>query len=78
MRGDRDNGVSDQREDIFRETLKKYGLPIDESLFGTGYFWHEAAEAVFEKWYNDGNVPDAVICANDSMALGVCRKAAQL
>lgn len=78
MRGDRDNGVSDQREDIFRETLKKYGLPIDESLFGTGYFWHEAAEAVFEKWYKDGNIPDAVICANDSMALGVCRKAAQL
>lgn len=78
IRGDRDNGVSDQREDIFRETLKKYGLPIDESLFGTGYFWHEAAEAVFEKWYRDGNIPDAVICANDSMALGVSRKAAQL
>lgn len=77
MRGDRDNGVSDQREDIFRETLKKYGMTVDESLIGTGYFWHEAAEAVFEKWYKDGNIPDAVICANDSMALGVCRKAAE-
>lgn len=78
MRGDRDNGVSDQREEIFRETLRKYGMTVDETLIGTGYFWHEAAEAVFEKWCRDGNIPDAVICANDSMAIGVCRKAAEL
>lgn len=77
MRGDRDNGVSDQREEIFRETLKKYGLPVDEALIGTGYFWHEAAGEVFKKWYERGNIPDAVICANDSMALGVARKAAE-
>lgn len=78
MRGDRDNGVSDQREEIFRETLKKYGLPVDESLVGTGFFWHEAAESVFAKWCKEGNIPDAVICANDSMAIGVCRKAAEV
>ena len=78
MRGDRDNSVSDQREEIFKETLKAHGMAPDETLIGSGYFWHEAAEKVFEKWYNDGNIPDAVICANDSMAIGVCRKAAEL
>lgn len=78
MRGDRDNGVSDQREEIFKETLRAHGMTPDETLIGSGYFWHEAAEKVFEKWYNDGNIPDAVICANDSMATGVCRKAAEL
>lgn len=78
MRGDRGNAVSDQRERIFREVLAEHDLPIDESLIGTGYFWHEAAETVFEKWYESGNIPDAVICANDSMAIGVCRKADEL
>lgn len=78
MRGDRGNVVSDQREEIFRKAMAEHGLEVDESLIGTGYFWHEAAENVFEKWYKSGNIPDAVICANDSMALGVCRKAEEL
>lgn len=78
IRGDRNNSVSDQREEIFRDVLRSHGLPIDETLIGTGYFWHEAASNVFEKWHNNGNLPDAVICANDSMAIGVCRKAEEL
>lgn len=78
MRGDRNNDVSNRREEIFIETLKANGMTVDETLIGTGWFWHEPAEAVFEKWYKSGNIPDAVICANDSMALGVCRKAAEL
>lgn len=78
VRGDRDNTVSDQREAIFREVIASHGLQVDETLIGTGYFWYEAAERVFEKWHENGNVPDAVICANDSMAIGVCRKAAEL
>ncbi|MGN0552137.1 MAG: GGDEF domain-containing protein [Oscillospiraceae bacterium] len=78
IRGDRGNYVSDQREKIFREVLEEHDIPVDESLIGTGYFWHEAAESVFEKWYKSGNIPDAVICANDSMAIGVCRKVDEL
>lgn len=78
VRGNRENIVSDQREAIYREVLAAHGMQVDETLIGTGYFWHEASERVFEKWYNNGNVPDAVICANDSMAIGICRKAAEL
>ena len=78
IRGNRGNIVSDQREEVFRQTLTEHGLDVDESLIGTGFFWHEAAGDAFEKWVKSGNTPDAVICANDSMALGVCRKAVEL
>lgn len=71
--------VSDEREALFRRVLSEYNMPVDENLIGLGRFWHEGAYNVVEQWYErDGKLPEAIICANDSMAVGVCNKAIEL
>lgn len=70
--------LSDSRENIYRRVLAENNIPVDEKRIGYAYFWHEPAAELFGKWHEEGLVPDAVICANDSMAIGVCNKAAEL
>lgn len=79
MSGMRGLEVSDEREALFRKVIGEYNIPVNEDLIGYGYFWHEGAYNVIEEWYKrDGRLPDAIICANDSMAIGVCNKASEL
>ena len=71
--------VSDEREALFRKILAEYNMPVNENLIGYGYFWHEGAYNIVDEWYRrDGKLPDAIICANDSLAVGACNKAAEL
>ena len=71
--------VSDEREALFRRLLTEYNLPINEGLIGYGYFWHEGAYNIVDEWYKrDGRLPDAIICSNDSMAIGACNKVSEL
>ena len=71
--------VSDEREALFRRLLTEYNLPINEGLIGYGYFWHEGAYNIVDEWYKrDGKLPDAIICSNDSMAIGACNKVSEL
>ncbi len=76
--GMKGNPLSDSRENIYRRVLEEHNIPVDEKRIGYAYFWHEPAADLFEKWHKEGLVPDAVVCANDSMAIGVCNKAAEL
>lgn len=76
--GIKGNPLSDAREKIYRAVLAEHNIEIDENRIGYAWFWHKSAEELFEKWHNNNLVPDAVVCANDSMAIGVCNKAAEL
>jgi LacI family transcriptional regulator len=65
-----------ERERGFKDALKHYNIPYRKELFITGDttkhagFTEEAGfEAVF-KYEKQGVYPDAVFCANDTMALG--------
>lgn len=72
MAGMRNNAFSDRRLDIFRRALENHGLAFDDSMVSYGDFWSEPAERATEQIVASGNLPEAIICANDKMAIAVC------
>ncbi|MCR5625357.1 MAG: GGDEF domain-containing protein [Lachnospiraceae bacterium] len=72
MSGVKGNAFSDAREKVFIDTLKEHNIPIDESKVAYGQFWEYPTRIACEKWL-DGSMelPSAIICANDIMAMTV-------
>ena len=70
--GFKGNIFFDERMEVFRKVIEENGIEFTEDMVSYGNFWakpaREAAEALLAK----GNIPDAIICANDIMALNVC------
>ncbi len=71
--GFRGNPFSEERIEIYKSVLKENGIPFDEMRVHYGDFWDAAAYRVLEALLRSGyKVPQAFVCANDSMAIGVC------
>ena len=70
--GFKDNPFSDERIEIFKKVIGEYGFTFDDSMLSYGDFWAVPARNATEKLVESGNVPDAIICANDIMAINVC------
>lgn len=62
--------ISDRRLLAYKSVLEKYNIPIEENRIGYGYFWDSAVDVV-KKFIEDDIFPEAIICANDSMAIFV-------
>lgn len=73
MAGVRNNQYSDQRIAAFRKALTERGMYYDDSLIGYGQFWDGPALEVMREWFEEEErpYPDAILCANDSMAIAV-------
>lgn len=65
------NPFSDEREEIFKQLLAEYGIPFHENRIKYGMFWAKPAIEATEEILSSGDMPDAVICANDIMAINV-------
>ena len=63
------NSFSDEREKIFRKVLKENGVPFKDGMITYGYFFAEATQDAVEKIILSGHIPEAIICANDVMAI---------
>lgn len=74
--GFKGNDFAEERLRCYRESMESHGLEIDERGIGYGDFWNEPTYAVLEKWINDDKLPkpDAIVCANDAMAIACCLK----
>lgn len=72
MAGIKGNQFSEYRINAFRRVLEENGLTFDESMVSYGDFYSVAAEREAEKLVVSGNIPEAILCANDRMALAVC------
>ncbi len=72
MAGMRNNAFSDRRLEVFKQILEENNLPFDDSMVSYGDFWSGPAEEATEKIVASGNLPEAIICANDKMAIAVC------
>ncbi|MDE5576935.1 MAG: GGDEF domain-containing protein [Oscillospiraceae bacterium] len=73
------NDVSDAREEVFRNVMAEYGLEVNEDSVDYGYFWWAGASDAVQRHYDKfHSMPEAFICANDSMAVGVCSKLNEL
>ena len=72
MAGIPDNPFSDERIEIFKQYVNTHGYVYDESMLSYGQFWAKPAIDATEKLIASGEIPDAIICANDIMAINVC------
>ena len=70
MCGLSDSDVGKNRFAGFRKGLKNNGLNFDESLVFRGNYSYEAGLSGASYFLGQPNPPTAIICANDSMALG--------
>jgi len=77
--GDKGNDESDSRENVFRKVMAEYNLEVTDDNVDYGYFWWSAAADAVQRHYDKhGSMPDAFVCANDSMAIGACGKLNEL
>ncbi len=72
MNGIRNNEFSENRLNMFKSVLAEYNIPFSDNMVSYGDFWSGPAREETIKLINSGNIPDAVVCANDSMAIAVC------
>lgn len=72
MAGFKGNPISESRIRVAKKTMEDYGLELSDEDVSYGDFWSGPTEAATIKLIEEGRVPEAVICANDSMAISVC------
>ena len=70
--GFKGNSFSEDREAVFREVLERNGIPFSQDLIYYGNFWAKPASQAAREIIDSGKVPEAIICANDIMAINVC------
>ena len=71
MAGHPDNEFSNKRIAVFKKVLAENGIPFDDSMVSYGYFWAEPCIVATKKLLERKELPDAIICANDIMAVTV-------
>lgn len=76
INGFRNNLQSDQRLNAYKEVLKAHGIPFEEERIAYGEFWRKAEGCTEQLVALDK--PDAIVCANDTMALFCIDKLKQL
>lgn len=71
MAGGRNNKFSDARLEVFRKVIEEYGVAFHDSMVSYGDFWAKPTIKAMKKLLDEGDVPEAIICANDIMAINV-------
>lgn len=73
LAGFKGNSFSDERIAIYRKVLEENGIPFEEERVGYGDFWERPTRAVVKRFLqSDIPRPEAILCANDSMAITAC------
>lgn len=55
----------------FRRVMEEYGYPVDEHRVFYGDFWKGKGKEACDWFIQDGKYPEAILCANDNMAMAV-------
>ncbi len=70
--GLKDNSFSESRIEVFKRVIEEKGIAFDrEKMVSYGDFWSHPAMDAARRLIDEDRVPEAVICANDSMAIAV-------
>ena len=72
LAGLKGNDFSEVRIKNFREALDECGVTFDEELLKYGDFWDRPSRKAMEEYLALDELPDAIICANDAMAVTAC------
>ncbi len=71
--GVRDNVESNQRLEATASALEKHGMSLtEEQILVSDWSYHLAYNNIIKYIEAGKELPDAIICANDEMAIGVC------
>ncbi len=68
------------RYDVFKNTIRKHGLPLEKRNIVQGNLWYDCGEYVVDQILDDYSheadryLPDAIVCANDYSAIGVLQE----
>lgn len=64
------------RKKAFRDAMAAHNLPVEEDRIRDYWFTDSSGRMAYEQFKEVGkHLPDAVVCANDAMALGYCQAA---
>ncbi|MBQ7943303.1 MAG: GGDEF domain-containing protein [Lachnospiraceae bacterium] len=69
MGGIPNESFSEQRLAIFRKVCKDNGIVVDDSMISYGEFWAEPTQRAMKVLLQRSEIPEAIICANDAMAM---------
>lgn len=70
--------LSEARLQGYKDALIENGIPIEEDRYSYGDFWRNAPIEYAEKIMTCGlELPEAVVCANDTMAIALCEEFAK-
>ncbi len=61
------------RLNAYRKAMEDHGLNVDEDRIIYGDFWYTSGEVAAEYLMSGRGLPQAVACANDAMAIGLCK-----
>ena len=73
LAGQKDNPFSETRLACYKKVLLENGIEIEEDRIGYGDFWEYPASRETDRFMESGKEIEAIICANDTMAMEVCR-----
>ena len=77
MAGYKRDLLSILRSNAYMKALSEHNIPVDRSRIGEGFWWTFTAEEACRKWIDDKIDFDAVVCANDVMAISVMKALAE-
>lgn len=76
--GPEGNYENTKRMEAFQESLEKFGITVEPEMFLFGDYDYETGVRYITDLVAEGKVPDAIVCANDNIAAGICAKAEKL
>ncbi len=75
LTGRRKHVHSQRRLKAFRDAMEAHGLTVDEKRVFYGDFWYTSGTNCAEMLLRDrSNLPEAILCANDCMAIGLAQE----
>ncbi len=69
MTGTEGRHDAESRLACFRRIMEEYGYPVDDHQVFYGNFWKGPEKEACDWFFAEGRKPDAILCANDKMAL---------
>lgn len=64
------------RHECFKEVLTEFGIPYRDDMLYYGEYWEIPTKLAVEEILKLETLPDAIVCANDTMAMTVCEELA--